>query len=993
MPIGPRLSDLACALLLASAALAASTCVSRADDDDLRIVADCLKLVKSGARPIAEDRTARFEGKVGAPAADCRGGEKALRQRGVPWVDWSNYWGAGDASSRTDKTDRVVVPPLLRHLTNRNTRGVDGVLMDIEYQRMELIKFNLFDNLTYEHYVKGGTVNGRPEDGSLLKRWAEMRLAADSPSIGAVTTDPATGDQTCKPEAVRFRALSGICNDINNPAMGSSGMPFARNVQFESTYPDLGQDELARNRHGGRISLMKPDPGVISRKLLTRDQTGMPNCRNGKGVAGTDSDCAYQKAPFFNVIAAYWIQFMTHDWFSHMQEARNDTRNSVSMGCVSERVGNAEQAISVERAAELGCRPADRMEAGLIAENAPAPTFTVADKSYFKRSPKTTRNFNTAWWDASQIYGYDENSRRRMHRDPGDRAKLAMAPAHSGTAGDRLGYLPSFAAPCAGGATSGCDPIQPEWTGQEAAAFPDNWSIGLSFLHNVFVREHNVFVDEFRKVAQARPDEDSGLRDPARPADMIRYRDITDDVLFEIARLVVAAEIAKIHTTEWTPQLLYDEPLYVGMNANWSGLFKDDAQATKASKLANEATARIVAKLSRAKDPKLANQFYSALAAGPGIVGTGSDAPYPSDSDPYPSGLNDGVNHFGSPFNFPEEFMSVYRLHPLVPDMIELRDLSSPNAIRRHVPVVDTFRGKATEQMRQEGLSNWALSMGRQRLGLLLLRNHPQFLQNLDIRPRFDVTLDVPALDIIRDREHGVPRFNEFRRQIGLRQLTSFDDFVDQRLDPNDPQQRDTIAYQKKLVDDLRAVYGTHSCDASKKITAAQLDPDGKPINDCLGHPDGSTVDNIEDVDIVVGFLAETTRPHGYAISETQFHIFILNASRRLYSDRFFTSGFRPEFYSTFGLDWVMNNGPGDPVMEDGMPNGHEQQMLPMKRVLLRVMPELTDELKTVVNAFDPWGRDRTVDPDGKRGTPGGNYYSLSWTPRPGAEGDPAFAK
>jgi len=35
---------------------------------------------------------------------------------------------------------------------------------------------------------------------------------------------------------------------------------------------------------------------------------------------------------------------------------------------------------------------------------------------------------------------------------------------------------------------------------------------------------------------------------------------------------VVAAEIAKIHTIEWTPQLLYDEPLYKGMNANWNGL-------------------------------------------------------------------------------------------------------------------------------------------------------------------------------------------------------------------------------------------------------------------------------------------------------------------------------------------------------------------------------------------------------------------------------------
>ena len=86
--------------------------------------------------------------------------------------------------------------------------------------------------------------------------------------------------------------------------------------------------------------------------------------------------------------------------------------------------------------------------------------------------------------------------------------------------------------------------------------------------------------------------------------------------------------------------------------------------------------------------------------------------------------------------------------------------------------------------MRQGGLSNWAVSMGRQRLGLLRSQS-PAVPAEPRHRPRFDDTLDVPALDIIRDREHGVPRFNEFRRQIGLRQLTSFDDFIDKRL-PDD---------------------------------------------------------------------------------------------------------------------------------------------------------------------------------------------------------------
>jgi hypothetical protein len=296
--------------------------------------------------------------------------------------------------------------------------------------------------------------------------------------------------------------------------------------------------------------------------------------------------------------------------------------------------------------------------------------------------------------------------------------------------------------------------------------------------------------------------------------------------------------------------------------------------------------------------------------------------------------------------------------------------------IKAYLPIVKTFRGAATEEMRARGLANTALTLGRQRLGHLLLRNHPQFLQNLDLRPRLDTMIDVPALDLIRDRERGTPRFNEFRRQIGLRLLTSFDDFIDRRLPENSP----ALAEQRELVEVIREVYGQHRCDASLTISNSQLDAKGEPPNDCLGHPDGTLVDNIEDVDLVVGFHAETTRPHGFAISETQFHVFILNASRRLYSDRFFTSSFRPEFYTKFGIDWVMNSGPTGKQWETGEPNGHKQEISPLKRILLRGIPELKQELAQVINVFDPWARDR------------GEYYSLDWKPRPDAAGDPAFA-
>jgi hypothetical protein len=410
------------------------------------------------------------------------------------------------------------------------------------------------------------------------------------------------------------------------------------------------------------------------------------------------------------------------------------------------------------------------------------------------------------------------------------------------------------------------------------------------------------------------------------------------------------------------------------MGSNWNGFLGARGPAS-------EALHKLVTRdLAQSTDPFLKNVLYSVFASGPGIFGLGNHVSAPGlvKQDVWnianPEHLMGGVNHFGSPFNFPEEFTTVYRLHPLVPDLIEYREWQKdPNVIQTKIPVADTFRARGTQQMLEHGIASWALSMGRQRLGLLTLHNHPAFLQNLPM-PRLHTqtnTLDVPALDILRDRERGIPRFNEFRRQIGLKQLTGFDDFIG----PENDKER------KQIAATLREVYGQHTCDASKVISEVQLNPDGSPINDCLGHPNGSVVDNIEDLDTVVGWLAEPSRPHGFAISETQFHIFILNASRRLFSDRFFTSSFRPEIYTQLGIRWVEDNGPSGKVFEEGMPNGHQEEVSPLKRILLRNVPELEPELRNVVNVFDPWARDR------------GEYYSLAWKPRKGAESDSAFTE
>jgi Animal haem peroxidase len=84
-------------------------------------------------------------------------------------------------------------------------------------------------------------------------------------------------------------------------------------------------------------------------------------------------------------------------------------------------------------------------------------------------------------------------------------------------------------------------------------------------------------------------------------------------------------------------------------------------------------------------------------------------------------------------------------------------------------------------------------------------------------------------------------------------------------------------------------------------------------------------------------------RPAGFAFSDTAFRIFILMASRRLNSDRFFTEYYTPGVYTRAGLNWIEDN--------------------TMATVLLRHHPELAPALATVGNAFKPWNRARMGGP------------------------------
>ena len=397
---------------------------------------------------------------------------------------------------------------------------------------------------------------------------------------------------------------------------------------------------------------------------------------------------------------------------------------------------------------------------------------------------------------------------------------------------------------------------------------------------------------------------------------------MTPDELFEVARLVVAAEIAKIHTIEWTPQLLYDEPLLPRHERELGGLLDRRRRSVgRARKHRRAATsARPTKRVGR-------RQWYSVFASGPGIFGLGNHV-YPDASAAMrrtpdiwslanPTHVNGGANHFGSPFNFPEEFVTVYRLHPLVPDLIEYRDWNhDPNMIRRKIPVVETVARRsdardARARPGELGAVAWAASA----LGALALQNHPQFLQNLPM-PR------LPSADG-QDRRRGArhhPRPRAWRsalqrvppavRSAAADELRRF--HRSRACRPARPNGSNRNAAPRRL----RDVYGQHRCDASKIITDAQLDDDGKPINDCLGHPDGAQVDNIEDLDTVVGWLAESRRPHGSRSRRRSSRC--SSSTRRAACSATVSSrpASAPSSTPRSASDWVTNNG------SDGQHNG-----------------------------------------------------------------------
>jgi len=368
-------------------------------------------------------------------------------------------------------------------------------------------------------------------------------------------------------------------------------------------------------------------------------------------------------------------------------------------------------------------------------------------------------------------------------------------------------------------------PLTPD--GVEDTGFVRNWWVGLAMLHTLFAREHNAICDYLK----------------------VSYPYWDDNRLYHVARLINAAVMAKIHTVEWTPAILPNPILTQGLHANWFGIATNLFKTGKHRKTLADINI---------SNPELG-----------GVVGN-------------------PIDKHGQPFGLTEEFVEVYRLHSLMPEVLAIRRLNSASNINE-IPVADTRQAGSAGITGKYSMADLFFSFGQQHPGQLVLNNFPPFMQEISIPG--NPMLDLGAVDILRARERGVPRYNAFRRHLGLKPIRTFEDLT-----------TDTMQ-----LTELKTLYGDNAED-------------------------------VEKLDLLIGTLAECddNRPDKCGFGETLLQIFILNATRRLQADRFYTDFYNEQTYTREGLQWIDN--------------------VDMKSVILRHLPELADTgLANVRNAFEPW--------------------------------------
>src|SRR5262249_6311393 len=256
------------------------------------------------------------------------------------------------------------------------------------------------------------------------------------------------------------------------------------------------------------------------------------------------------------------------------------------------------------------------------------PARTCVDEG----SPPTYLNTETHWWDASQIYGSTKEFQTKVRS--GVDGKLLVGRDNIVTVDSQALVQQSTLA---------------------------GWWVGLSLMFTLFALEHNAICDRLKA----------------------EYPSWSDDDLFDHARLINAALLAKIHTVEWTTGILGHPTLQLAMRANWWGV----------------ATEQVHKLLGRISD----SEVFS------GIPGSAKD-------------------HFGVPYAITEEFVAVYRMHPLIPDEINFYSATNDAFLQRRA-FGEVAGLHAQEALNEMSMTDILYSFGLAHPGAIELHNYPRSLQ------------------------------------------------------------------------------------------------------------------------------------------------------------------------------------------------------------------------------------------------------------------------
>jgi hypothetical protein len=360
-----------------------------------------------------------------------------------------------------------------------------------------------------------------------------------------------------------------------------------------------------------------------------------------------------------NILAAAWIQFQVHDWVNHERYllGKDDVVVPLPPGMTWKSSVNGPEENVMRIAGN-----SDRIESE-------------------PGQPAIFRNTETHWWDSSQLYGTGAEKTQSLREG----AKIRL----------ESGYLPR------------------QVNGLEATGFNQSWWLGLSAMHLIFAREHNLLCDELRAT----------------------YRDWDDNRVFQTARLIVSALIAKIHTVEWTPAILATEAIDVALKINWQG--------------------------------PPANDWMT--RAGLWMLDVHSLAGIPKTTP----------DHSGVPYSLTEDFVTVYRLHPLLPDDYCFFDCTSGQKLSNETFL--NIQGANTDRMmREKSLANVLYSFGIAYPGAITLHNFPNSLRKFE---RDGELIDLAVVDLVRTRRRGVPRYNDFRAGLHKPRIRRWEDLT---ADPED---------------------------------------------------------------------------------------------------------------------------------------------------------------------------------------------------------------